>query len=458
MEPAISTPASRPPGDGFALLGLAALLLLLQLPLVVNPGYLSFDELQWWARADVPAFADLPWVSWADWRVFQYRPLTFNLWLVLAHAFAAHACAMHAAFVLLGTLNALLLAACLRALGTRRAAAASAAAAFVLSPYAAYTHGWTGTLADLLVLMFGLLGARALAAPDAAAARARSIAFALALLALFALLAKESAVVLPALWLIIGLLRCGPRHALTRVAPAALVVAAYLAVRVPTLWFIGAGNEAYAWGLANAPARACEYALFPWLPPLFEIGPSLGKSALRLGIAAACGGAVLFALLRAHWRYAAVWLLLCMVALAPVLVLARSFDQYAYLASAAGIGVVACAWSQCDRIARGLLLATGAVASVHGAQIMLRMREVGAIEQRFHGDLVAVLRDSAQSLRIVPARAADGWMLERWVGNVPSYRRVTLTGRVALGPGTPDTVALTMRPDGALAPVPFVAR
>ena len=142
------------------------MLLLLQLPLIVNPGYLSFDELQWWARADVPAFADLPWRAWSDWRSFQYRPLTFNLWLVLAHALAAHAYAMHAAFVVLGTINALLLAACVRIFGAERNTAAVAAVAFVLSPYVAYTHGWTGTLADLLVLQFGLLGTLALLAPN----------------------------------------------------------------------------------------------------------------------------------------------------------------------------------------------------------------------------------------------------------------------------------------------------
>ena len=62
-------------------------LLALQLPLILNPGYFSHDELQWWARADVPSWSALPWIPWLDLSPLQYRPLTFNLWLVLAHAF-----------------------------------------------------------------------------------------------------------------------------------------------------------------------------------------------------------------------------------------------------------------------------------------------------------------------------------------------------------------------------------
>jgi hypothetical protein len=434
------------------------LLLLLQLPLILNPGYLSFDELQWWARADVPAFADLPWVAWTDLRAFQYRPLTFNLWLVLAHLLAAHACAMHALFVLLGTINALLLAACLRRLDVSRSTAAVAAVAFVLSPYAAYTHGWTGTLGDLLVLLFGLLGVCAMLWWPDAARRNRLIALLLALLIILALLAKEAAVAVPPLWLAVAAARHGWRRAVAFVAPAALIVVACVAARVPALWLVGAGNEGYAWHLANVPPRLAEYALFPWLPPLFEVGPTLHKSPLRLGFAALCHGAVVFALLRTSWRHAAAWMLLGTIALAPVLVLGRSFDQYAYLASATAVGVAAHAWRDGARAARCLLLIAGAIACVHGVQIMLRMREVGAIEQRFHGDLIAALSRAGQPLRIGAARAADAWMVERWVGNVPSYRGVVLAGRVTTGSATPGATALTMQPDGALATTPAAAR
>jgi hypothetical protein len=179
---------------------------------------------------------------------------------------------------------------------------------------------------------------------------------------------------------------------------------------------------------------------------------------LRLVLAGTCVGAVVLALLHSHWRLAAAWILVCTTALAPVLVLAHGFDQYAYVASAAGIGVVACSWHRCARGARGFLFVAGAIACLHGTQIMLRMREVGVIEQRFHGELVAAIANHARPLRVDTARAADAWMLERWVGNVPSYRGTALSGRVTIGAAVPDTVALTMQPDGALTPAILPAR
>ena len=60
-------------------LAVFALVLLAQWPLVSNPGYFSHDELQWAARAGTTG--PIPWESWTAVDAFQYRPLTFNLWL-----------------------------------------------------------------------------------------------------------------------------------------------------------------------------------------------------------------------------------------------------------------------------------------------------------------------------------------------------------------------------------------
>ena len=64
--------------------------LVLQLPLVFNPGYFSHDELQWAARANVATVAELPWLGWFDLESYQYRPLTFNIWLWAAYHGFAH--------------------------------------------------------------------------------------------------------------------------------------------------------------------------------------------------------------------------------------------------------------------------------------------------------------------------------------------------------------------------------
>ena len=429
--------------------------LALQLPLIFNPGYLSFDELQWWARADVPSVSDLPWVSFTDLDAFQFRPLTFNLWLLIAHALAAHAFAMHAFFVALGSVNACLLAHCLVRMNVSRGAAAAAALLFVCSPFVAYTHGWTGTLADLLVLLCALVAFAALRAlpPEPSRTRMAVVAPCVAISMLLALAAKESAVVLPLLLAFAGVAHAGRGRVLVLVALAGALVALYLGVRLPVLLGAAAGSG-YSWHLGSVPARLAEYALFPWMPPLFEIGPVLGKGTLRIAFAAACAAALLATLVRASRPHALAAVLLFVGLLAPVLILDQAFNQYAYLASAAAVGVTAHAWRDCSRVARLLLLALAAIATLHGAQIMLRIREVGAIELRFHSGLAALLAQDHASVAIVPARPSDAWLLSRFVELVPRYRGVDFGDRVSTGAAPSGSLPVTMQPDGALTVAP----
>jgi len=78
---------------------LPILLVILQLPLILDPGWFSHDEIEWLARADVPSWSALPWIGWLDLAPLQYRPLTFNLWLALAHTWPTPA-PMHLVWVL----------------------------------------------------------------------------------------------------------------------------------------------------------------------------------------------------------------------------------------------------------------------------------------------------------------------------------------------------------------------
>jgi len=426
--------------------------LALQLPLIFNTGYLSFDELQWWARADVPSVSDLPWVAWSDLDAFQFRPLTFNLWLLLAHALAAHAFAMHAVFVLLGSVNVCLLAYCLVQMNAARATATAAALLFVCSPFVAYVHGWTGTLADLLVLLCGLVAFAALRALPGAPSPRRTAAVALivAVAVLLTLAAKESAVVLPLLLAFAAVAHAERRRVFGLAALAGAIVALYLCVRMPVLLGTGAVATGYSWHLGSVPARLAEYALFPWMPPLFEVGPVLGKGSLRIALAATCAMTLLAALASANRLHALAAALLFVGLLAPVLILDQSFNQYAYLASAAVFGVAAHAWRDCSRVARMLLLGLAAVATLHGIQVMLRMREVGAIEQRFHSGLATLLAQDSATVNVNPARPADAWLLRRFIEHVPRYRGVDVGDRVSTGAGPGTSLQATMQPDGSL--------
>jgi hypothetical protein len=290
-------------------LPLPILLLILQLPLILNPGYFSHDDLEWIARADVSTWSALPWVSWFDLSPLQYRPLTFNLWLVLAHAFGATPLLMHLACVALGTANAWLLSRVLVRAGLRESVAHGAAIAFSLCPYVVYVHGWTGTLADLLTLAFGLLAARCLqSTQDSSQARAFVLVGASTALIAAALLSKESAIVLPFLIPLAAYRDLSTRAIRIAISLAMAAAVVYLLVRWPVLADGGHLDSAYAWSIRNVPARLAEYILFPFAPPLFEIAPLLDKSIARLVAAAACALLLLAALSTAGWRWPLAWL------------------------------------------------------------------------------------------------------------------------------------------------------
>jgi hypothetical protein len=419
---------------------LPLLLLALQLPLVLNRGYFSHDELEWLARADVP-WSSLPWISWFDATPLQYRPLTFNLWLVLAHVAGASPPLMHLVFVLLGTLNAWLLARSLVHADVAPRVAGAAAIVFALTPFVVYVHAWTGTLADLLTLGFGLWAFSILRRSLASTSRRCCIAGAIAggLLVAAALLCKESAVVLPALLLLAIPKGIPPRKVFIALAPASIVTLAYLAIRLPVLASSAAIDPAYAWSMAHVPARLADYLLFPFMPPLFEVGPLLTKSPARLAGASACVVILLASLATAGWRRSLAWLAAYSVALAPALVLATSYDQYAYLASAAGVGIVAATWRLFRPVARHAVLVLAAIAIVHGFAVMFRMHAVGAIQRNLGDDLAAALLESPAPLYIVPADARDAWLPARLLTGVGAYRGIRFDGRVHLGQPPEDS-------------------
>lgn len=422
---------------------LAVGLLLLQLPLILNPGYFSHDELQWAARADGP-WGALPWQSWTDTGVFQYRPLTFNLWLLLSHRLFATPYLMHAVFVGLGCVNAVLLGQAIAAAGVRRRVAMGAAAVFTLSPYVAYVHGWVGTLGDLLTLLAALLGLRLLQrTATVASRRERIVATPLVLLVGAALLCKESAVVLPAALLPALYRHPRPRAVLQLIALACMPVVAYLIVRLPVILATPPASAGYAWALGHIPHRLAEYLLFPFLPPLLEVGPTLTKSASRLLAAAACVAALLGALATCGWRWPLVWLALTAVLLAPVLILATSYGQYAYLASAAAVGIAAAAWPRLRRLPRIALGLAAGVAIMHGAAVMTRMRDIGLVQHNFDADLRAVLASGDEVPCFALADEGDRWMAARFVNDVPRYRGVCLAQSGEAAP-------LRMRRDGHL--------
>ncbi|HVT31574.1 MAG TPA: hypothetical protein VHE32_02950, partial [Rhodanobacteraceae bacterium] len=368
--------------------------------------------------------------------------------------FGASAPRMHLAFVLLGTLNAWLLAHALVRSGVPSRGAAIAAIVFTLTPFVVYVHGWTGTLADLLTLGLGLAAFCAVRRSLETAHRGESAASAITsgLLVAAALLSKESAVVLPARLLLAIPKGTSPGKAAAAIVPASMIAIAYLAIRLPVLAHSAQIDSAYAWSIAHVPARFADYLLFPFVPPLLEVGPLLTKSPARLAAATACAATLLLALATTGWRRPIVWLGAYAIALAPVLVLGTAYNQYAYLASAAGVGLVAAAWSSLRPLARNVTLALAAIAIAHGIAVMSRMQAIGTIQRHLGDDLLAALRESTAPLYIAAADPRDAWLPARLLRGVDAYRGTKFSGRVHLGepPEGADGQLLRMTRNGHL--------
>lgn len=414
-----------------------------------NPGYFSHDELQWAHYAG--SRGPIPWMPWLDVTQFQYRPLTFNLWLWLSRHLFDTPPLFHALLAAWGAANAGLACVLARRSGVPARPAAIGALVFALGPYAAYVHGWVGTIADLAwvscALLVGLL--------VAGGARGWRLAAGTPVLTVLALLSKEAAVVIPVLLAVVAVLhRLSRARAWRAAAVAGAVVAAYLALRLPVLLAVPDGASAYRLDPAQIPRHWLEYQLFPFQPSVFEVlntfrrgmhGSVVLAGVLWLGVVAACW--------RARPALAAFFLFGGVAALLPVLPLAGAANHYAYGFSALATMAAAAAWPRAGRAAR-VALVLAAVATVwHGINTMRMVRHVGEVQAVFSPTLAEALsaRGDAQ-LRLRVAGDAEGWIFQRLTFDIPSYRGVPIGSRVVLVDGDAAADAV-VRADGRLSPV-----
>lgn len=408
-----------------------ACVLIAQAPLVLNPGYFSHDELQWASFAAQHSgwyFRDY---LWSGLQTFQYRPLTFSLWLWLSDAFFGRPYVFHGLIVAWGAVNTAMLALLLRRFGVSMAASLGGALVFALGPFAMHTHGWVGTIGDLTwvgcALAIGLLAQRERGAAVTVAGSAA--------LTVIGLLAKESAIVIPALtalgWLLLG----RRRGWALATAGASVPVVAYLALRLGVLLFSPREAANYGWSLAFAPLRWLEYQLFPSIPTRLGITALFGKGAgdARVWVA----GLVWLALAWTFWRVGPRWLLgfalLGAAALGPVLILAESANHYGYGFAAAIAGLAAAAWARVDRAGRIVILIAALLSVWHGVNVMRRMHEVGELQARFSPSMAdAVAHADAHPVRLRAVDPGQQWIYLRLMHDIPSYAGVVIGDRVQL--------------------------
>jgi hypothetical protein len=379
-----------------------------------NPTWVSKDELQWGHAARSGGEA-----GWLDNTRFQYRPLTFQLWLWIARVLFEQPGPYHALWLLFGFGVAALLFAVLRRAGAAPRIAFAAGAAFVLNPYAAYVHGWVATLAELLWTACALgiawfaFGARRSAPGIALAAFAFTGA---------ALLAKETALAIPALLALAWALSRDARWRaalLGSLAPAAI----YLALRLPVLLFAPRPGGAYAWSLANLPQRVAELYAWPFVPTVLEMTSLPLANPLRLAVVAAVALGLVAAVVSASRRLGALLFGGMALALGPAIVLATGYPQYGYAASALACACVAMAWPAMRAPARAIVLLALLLSTWHGANVQREMLRVGRLEAKFTPSLRPLIERPGEALALVPAVASDDWVYRRLTQSLPEAQR-----------------------------------
>lgn len=430
------------------------LAVLVQLPLALAPGYFSHDELQWAWRAGTVDF--VPW--WDDRSTFQFRPLTFNLWMVLSRAFFDAPWAFHSVLVAWGAANAALLCAVGRRFGMSRGTAILGALAFVLTPYAAYTHGWVATIADFIWVSCALVLAWCVLRFERRMAIA-GIGFVLALVALFG---KEAAAAIPVLCAAAWVLDPGRRSRwLVAMVGSGLAVALFVFWRLPALLHAPRdGGALYVPSLANVPLRWLEYQVFLPMVPGFEAHTVWQRPTIAL----ACGvlwAALLLALWMTRRRLAAVFLLGGIAALAPVLVLGTSASHYAYGFAAVVALCVAAAWPRAKRPARAVIATFAALVVLHGVSVMLQMHAVARVQSVFSPELADVMAHSGRPgpIRLLPAKDARPWIFLRLTHQIPAYHGVPIGDRVQIVEAGDDDVAdYRIEADGRLTAIRTIPR
>ena len=429
---------------------LFVVLVLLQAWLVANPGYFSHDELQWGARADVASVGGLPWERWTAVDVFQWRPLTFNLWLLASFALFDTPQAMHLAWVLAGSSLALALAALLLRLGARPATARAAAVVFALGPYAAYVHGWVATMADLLWVGAALALAHSLLALHRRGGSAWAGATLAFVLTAAGLLAKEAALAIPGLLALVAVLHRGGPVGPAAVLGSGLAALAYLGLRLDTLLAPGEATT-YSLAPAAAPGNWAAYWLYLLRTSTLEVGGTWRAPGLQLAVAAGLLLAMLAAVARPAPRLALALVLGGSLALAPALPLAFPANQYGYGFWAWVVCLVALAWPSLGRAGRALVLLLALASTWHGINVQRGMHRAGELQAAFQPALAAALAGHAGELRLrTPER--DDWLYRRLGHQVPAWRGQPIGDRVRwVAPG--EDADYAVNPDGSLQPL-----
>ncbi len=437
--------------DGAVLaLGLAILLPVFYRPVLDQ--FFHHDDFVFLERSRVRSIAEAPRLLTVERnlrglveKTHSYRPLSTNVYFgVLRGIFGLRPTAFHLANLVLLLVAALFLRRFLVLDGVESAAAAVAATIFAVGLPARDAQLWIACCQELMAVAL-LLGALVLHAK----ARGRGGRWSVAAAAMFmaAVLAKETAIVLPALVLFHEMIvrREGPRRSLAAAAPYTMIAAVYLVWRLAVIPLAAEGPYVLAFGGF-------------WLEHLARYG---AESAAALGLGGSWPGwtvggmaaVALFVRAESSARRICVWgILWWMIALLPVMPLRNHAETYYLLMPGAGLLIAAAALVGgvlrrilSGLLRRGIVLAV-LIAFIAPASLAFRAEaEPRGRHTRTAESIVRQLLDKAPSpephtrfLLRLPRRFAAGRFLKDRGAVLRVFYDDPTVSAAALAPRSPD--------------------
>jgi hypothetical protein len=409
-----------------AILLLCACVLLITL--IANPGYYSHDELQ---RYDF-------YVQHGFWEYFDrhsrilgttdfampVRPIPFYVQGLQNLVLRDYPYIVHLSSVLVHTCSAYLLFLIAMSLGSSRNTSFVAAIIFIFNPLSILATGWSAALMDQWYVLFALLGfwhsQRYLADSTASAGHLISVF----LFTVFAILSKETAVMLPGLYALLLIWKTSlwrsPRF-WQILSVVSLPILTYIIIRFSSISssMLAEGDSPYSVNLQHVAQNAFLYLSYPFHPLLSEIAAWVHTPVLSM-IAAFSVHVALIAIIWRWFSFKIVFLYLALtfLFLIPVLPIPFTGSHYLY-ASAIPLSVAVATLLTHRLSASTSLFATVALVllAIHSAYFQLFLYDNGRCMSRLQTSSESVYQ-SAGRPSTIEYRAAPGsreYLLRRFV-------------------------------------------
>ncbi|HGY5297545.1 TPA: hypothetical protein ACNU26_002825 [Aeromonas salmonicida] len=356
------------------------------LGIIMNPGYFSHDEISWGLKAIGSNNFNFSHVLSYD--NFHYRPLNFNLWLLLSHYFFDFPQLFHLIILSWGLANSIIFYLVLIRLDFERSSALIAAIVSTIMPSIVFVNGWIGTIADIAWLFFCLISFLTYIIFRGVIGYFSSL-----LLFIMALMFKETAVVYPGIvFIYLVYERFSSKRTLAYFFSISAIFIIYIFLRYQFLF--SKDISGYNTSIYNIPERLLEYFIYPFLWGDIEIHGMLSTYS-KLNLALAFLFHCLFIILLCEKRFIGYfyYLSLYFVTSVPMLMLSTSLPHYMY-----GAGFTMA-------ISFSLLLKRGGgykyfscalllLIFIHSVNVQMNFIKTGSFQNKMYTSIYSIIKES----------------------------------------------------------------